>query len=116
MRVFYAIWTKNWCSMLMDITHPSLNDKQTKSVEIFTDLDLFPQLFSEHDVLHRRLGKSLYYGGSDSTSVDSLSLPLTQLCVDHFNKAAPASTSSSPGSNAKAGIQLDMAQASNVAR
>jgi len=74
------------------------------------------QLFTEHDVLHRRLGKSLYYGGSDSTSVDSLSLPLTQLCVDHFNKAAPASTSSSPGSNAKAGIQLDMAQASNVAR
>jgi len=44
------------------------------------------QLFEEHEVLHKRLGKSLYYGGSDSTSADRLSLPLTELCVDHFNR------------------------------
>merc|ERR1712141_476000 len=32
------------------------------------------QLFEEHEVLHKRLGKSLYYGGSESTSTDRLSL------------------------------------------
>lgn len=61
------------------------------------------QLFDEHDSLHRRLGKSLYYGGSDSTSVDGLSFPLTQLCVEHFNRVITTSS-------------LDMARASGVAR
>merc|ERR1711962_1443067 len=51
------------------------------------------QLFEDHDTLHRRLGKSLYYGGSESTSVDSLSFPLTQICVDHFNSVITESAS-----------------------
>jgi len=50
------------------------------------DFDEENQLFEEHEALHKRLGKSLYYGGSDSSSADRLSLPLTELCVDHFNR------------------------------
>jgi len=61
------------------------------------------QLFDEHDSLHRRLGKSLYYGGNDSTSEDGFSFPLTQLCVEHFNRVITTSS-------------LDMAKASGVAR
>lgn len=50
------------------------------------DFDEENQLFEEHEALHKRLGKSLYYGGSESSSADRLSLPLTELCVDHFNR------------------------------
>ena len=62
-----------------------------KKAEIRSD-GIF-QLFEDHDTLHRRLGKSLYYGGSESTSVDSLSFPLTQICVDHFNSVITESAS-----------------------
>lgn len=41
-----------------------------------------PQIFAEHDFLSERFRKTLYYGQLPSS--DRPSLPMTELCVEHF--------------------------------
>jgi len=69
-----------------DITSIPVETIEKAIQEQEEDFDEENQLFDEHEALHKRLGKSLYYGGSECSSADRLSLPLTELCVDHFNR------------------------------
>jgi len=74
------------------------------------------QLFDEHEALHKRLGKSLYYGGAETTSADRLSLPLTELCVDHFNRVMDIDCSETSGKANDEKERLDMPRAAQVSR
>jgi len=83
--------------------------KPNQDQEEYYDED---QLFQDHEDLHKRLGKSLYYGGSESTSADRLSMPLTELCVDHFNRVMDLNTKAEDDDESR----LDLGRAAQVSR